>query len=180
MKHTNEFMVVGPLKYTNYYGAPDGKFGFLNLGIGNIRLSVSNKPSESLFEQAKASKGAILTNAKMKPNKAGDRYEITGSDRNLVLVQFDIAPITQATACGIVHSITVDQAGTHWAVLKCSYRGGKDRKEWKERFVLVKLDRQWGPEYQGKTMWVTGTARPKYQDKWTLHLEAIVSVVLEK
>jgi len=178
MKHTNDFMIVGPIRHTDYYAGPDGTWGFLKLGIGAIRLSITNKPSDSLLEAAKNAKGAILTAAKMKPNKAGDRYELTGSDSNLILVQFDIAPLTQATACGIIHSITIDHAGTHWGILKCSYRGGKDRKEWKERYVLVKLDRQWGPEYTGKTMWVTGTVRPKYQDKWQLHLESIVSVVL--
>ena len=90
-----------------------------------------------------------------------------------------MVPVNSVQICGKVVTVHTDKDIT-WAVLACSYRGGSAKnKEWKERNVLIKCDRMWDQSVKDKRMFVSGIIKPKFNDKWYMHIEALTSVVMD-
>lgn len=169
MRNENSVILAGPVEEVRSRTFPN--FGFLNLKVGGVRVTVTmNQDEFGLVQTAEAAKSATLWGGffearQDKKDPAKFWYNIGARAKAVAFSGEDMTPINQALVVGKL-------TGTEdvWSSVSAAYHIPKE-KRWGARTIRVLFDRPVaGPADQ--EIMVIGTVQQYFNEMEHLHLKA--------
>lgn len=173
-RHQNDIVLAGPV--SRVQAKMFGTYGFLEMNLAALKVKFdlkNDQKSEWMKQAAQNARSAVLTSgafASSESKKEPGRwfYDIKGRVNAVSFCDFEVPIINRAAVVG-----SVKLASGPWMMIGSRYMIPKKEgsPEWRDRLIWV-LAQQETQSYMGQDVLVVGSARPKVEAEWRLHIVA--------
>jgi hypothetical protein len=173
-RHQNDIILAGPV--SRVQDRMFGDFGFLEMNLAALKVKFdlkNDQKSEWLKSAAQNARSAVLTSGAFSSSESKKEsgrwfYDVKGRVNAVSFFDFEVPIINRAVVVGSVKS-----ASGPWMMIGSRYMIPKREgsPEWRDRYIWV-LCQQEAQAYMGHDVLVAGSARPKIESEWRLHIVA--------